>query len=183
VKVASAETDFQRIDIYDILLPFTGDVQSYRKSLSNDGSYQSRHPSLFRPDRVVFLDGWMQSSFLDEAAYHEALVHPALFAHENPKRVAIIGGGEGATLREVLKHNTVKEAVMIEIDELMVNVSREFIPEWSDCSDLVGSITPCCIDDPRAKMYYEDALGWFMDRYSHERRSNELFDVIFMDAL
>jgi spermidine synthase len=50
--------------------------------------------------------------------YHEALVHPALFSHSNPKRVAIIGGGEGATLREVLKHNTVSEAIMIEIDEV-----------------------------------------------------------------
>jgi spermidine synthase len=105
-----------------------------------------------------------------------------MFSHTNPKRVAIIGGGEGATLREVLKHNTVKEAIMIEIDEMMVNVSRDYIPEWSDCSDLVGS-APWCVDDARARVYYEDALAWFMDRHSDGDRSEEPMDVIIMDAL
>lgn len=159
-----------------------GNLPSYRRSLSNDGSYESRHQLLFCPDRMLFLDGWLQSSLLYEAAYHEALVHPALFAHQNPKRVAIVGGGEGATLREVLKHNTIKEAIMIEIDEMMVNVSRDHIPEWSDCSDLVGS-APWCINDPRATEYYEDALGWFMDRYSHDKKADKLFDIIILDAL
>jgi len=77
---------------------------------------------------------------------------------------------------------SVTEAVMIEIDELLVNVSREYIPEWSDCSDYVGS-TPWCIDDPRAAEYYEDALGWFMDWYSNEEKSDELFNTIILDAL
>ena len=53
----------------------------------------------------------------ENAAYHEALVHPALLSHPSPRRVAIVGGGEGATLREVLKHRTVTEVVMVEIDE------------------------------------------------------------------
>lgn len=127
------------------------------------------------------LDGWIQSSLQDEAAYHEALVHPALFAHSNPKRVAIIGGGEAATLREVLKHNTVEEAVMIEIDEKMVNVSREHLPEWSNCTDFGAT---WCVEDPRSKMYYEDALAWFMDRYSHDKEAKEeLLDIVIMDAL
>ena len=160
-----------------------GSIENYRKSLSNDGSYESRHKSLFRPDRVLFLDGWLQSTLFFEAQYHEALVQPALFAHPNPKRVAIVGGGEGATLREVLKHNTIEEVVMIEIDEKMVNVSRDNIPEWSDCSDLEGS-APWCVDDPRATIHYEDALAWFMDRYSDEAtESKELLDVVVLDAL
>ena len=178
----SVETEFQRIDIYDAISPAGGNLSSYRKSLTGDDSYESQHPSLYRPDRVLFLDGWAQSSLHSEAAYHEALVHPALFAHPKPKRVAIIGGGEGATLREVLKHVTVKEAVMIEIDEALVNISRTYIPEWSDCSDLVGS-SSWCIDDPRATLYYEDAIGWFLDRKSHDKKADELFDVIIMDAL
>jgi spermidine synthase len=128
------------------------------------------------------LDGVLQSSLFHEAAYHEALVHPALFSHSNPKRVAIVGGGEGATLRETLKHNTVEEAVMIDIDEKMVNVSRQHIPEWSDCSDIVGSAS-WCGDDPRAKIYYEDALNWFKTRYSDGGNSDMLLDVIIMDAL
>jgi hypothetical protein len=178
----TVETDFQRIDVYDVIFPHHGSLESHKKSLMNDDSYESRNKFLFRPDRVVMLDGWLQSSLLYEAAYHEALVHPALFAHPNPKRVAIIGGGEGATLREVLKHKTVQEAVMIEIDEAMVNVSRDHIPEWSDCSDFVGS-APWCIDDPRATEYYEDALEWFMARYSSKVSPDEQFDVIILDAL
>lgn len=134
-----------------------------------------------RTQRMVFLDGWVQSTLFHEAAYHEALVHPAMFSHPKPKKVAIIGGGEGATLREVLKHNTVKEAIMIEIDETMVNVSREFLPEWSDCSDLVGS-SDWCRDDPRARMYYEDAYAWFINRYAQDL-DKESLDVIIMDAL
>eukprot|EP00957_Ditylum_brightwellii_P099091 7547158-Ditylum_brightwellii.AAC.1 len=59
--------------------------------------------------------------------------------HADPKNVAIIGGGEGATLREVLKHDTVEKCTMVEIDELMVTTSRKYLKEWSDCSDIVGS--------------------------------------------
>jgi spermidine synthase len=106
-------------------------------------------------------------------------------AHPNPKRVAIIGGGEGATLREVLKHKTVEEAVMIEIDEVMVNASRKFLPEWNDCSNLVGS-TGNCFDESRTTLYCEDAFKWFKDQFldnsSHHRKA-ETFDVIIMDAL
>jgi spermidine synthase len=110
-------------------------------------------------------------------------VHPALFTHPNPQRVAIIGGGEGATLREVLKHNTIKDAIMIEIDEIMVSVSRQYLPTWSDCSDLVGSAS-WCGDDDRAQVYYEDALQWFIDRYYDKTNiTDELLDVIIMDAL
>jgi spermidine synthase len=159
-------------------------LDSYKEWLLSQGDShnKSRDDPLFRPDRKILLDGWIQSTLYNEASYHEALVHPAMFAHANPKRVAIVGGGEGASLREVLKHSTVKEAIMIEIDEMMVNVSRDYIPEWSDCSDLVGS-TPWCVDDPRASMYYQDALAWFMDRYGHGDKSEETIDIIVMDAL
>ena len=178
----SVETEFQRIDIYDVLFPKMQSREGYLHSLSDRDSYESEHSELFKPDRFVLLDGWLQSTSHDEAAYHEGLVHPALFAHSDPKRVAIIGGGEGATLREVLKHKSVEEAIMIEIDEIMVNVSREFIPAWSDCSDFEGSAA-WCGDDPRATMYYEDAFAWFMDRYIDGADSNEKIDVIIMDAL
>lgn len=158
------------------------DMFAYQRSLSNDGSYESLHPFLYRPNRILFLDGVIQSSLNYEAQYHEALVHPALFAHRNPKRVAIIGGGEGATLREVLKHNTIEEAAMIEIDKVVVSVSKKYIPEWSDCSDLEGS-TAWCVDDPRANVFYEDASAWFMDRYLRNERPEKAFDAIIMDAL
>jgi spermidine synthase len=182
-EIASFQTDFQQIDIYDVLLKQGHSLLPYKKSLSNDGSYESLHPFLFQPDRLVMLDGWVQSTSKAEAAYHEALVHPALFTHANPKRVSIIGGGEAATLREVLKHNTIEKAVMIEIDEMMVTVSRDFLPQWSNCSNLVGSAA-WCVEDPRTTMYYEDALAWFMDRYGNDTKSDhDEMDVIIMDAL
>jgi hypothetical protein len=72
---------------------------------------------------------------------------------------------------------------MIEIDEMLVNVSRVHIPEWSDCSDLVGS-SSWCIDDPRAELYYEDAFQWFMERFSSDgSQQAESIDVIILDAL
>ena len=68
----------------------------------------------------LVLDGKIQSSEADEFIYHEALVHPAMLAHPQPEKVFIAGGGEGATLREVLAHKTVKRAVMVDIDEEVV---------------------------------------------------------------
>jgi spermidine synthase len=107
-----------------------------------------------------------------------------MFAHDNPVRVAIIGGGEGATLREVLKHNTVEKVIMIEIDEVMVNVSREFLPEWSYCGNLVGSAVSC-FDDPRTEVHFEDAIAWFTDHFLDDEALDpkDQFDIVIMDAL
>jgi spermidine synthase len=182
-QIATAQTKFQRVDIYDVLRPKYQSLEAYKKSLLDDGSYESQHPELFQPDRIVFLDGVLQSRRSGDAPYHEALVHPSMFAHDSPKRVAIIGGGECATLREVLKHNTVEKVVMIEIDKMMVDVSTEFLPEWSDCSNLIGS-GKSCLDDPRVEMYYEDAFKWFIDRFSPDSEEDEEpFDLIILDAL
>ena len=114
------------MDVYDVVRRHNvKGLDLYKKSLLNDGSYESLHPEFFAPDRIVFLDGVLQSCKSGDAAYHEALVHPAMFAHENPRRVAIIGGGEGATLREVLKHNTVEKVIMI--TELLNQKSLQFL--------------------------------------------------------
>ena len=173
------------MDVYDVLRPGRQSPELYEKSLSNDGSYESLNPEFFAPDRIVFLDGILQSCKSGDAAYHEALVHPAMFAHENPKRVAIVGGGEGATLREVLKHKTVEKVIMIDIDEQMVELSKKVLPFWSDCSMLKEG-TKSCFDDPRVETYYLDAFKWFIDRFSDDDNNNvdeAPFDVIIMDAL
>jgi spermidine synthase len=173
------------VDIFDVLRPKLQSLDAYEKSLQQQGeeSYESRNPEFFEPDRIVFLDGVLQSRRSGDAAYHEALVHPALFTHPNPIRVAIIGGGEGATLREVLKHKTVEKVVMVEIDEEMVRLSRHHLPFWSDCSAIVGS-SKSCFDDPRAEIHFTDAYQWFIDRFSTDGDSpEEPFDVIIMDAL
>eukprot|EP00957_Ditylum_brightwellii_P073816 5609249-Ditylum_brightwellii.AAC.1 len=108
-----------------------------------------------------------------------------MFTHPNPTNIAIIGGGLGATLREVLKHSTVKSATMIEIDEKLNGVAREHLPYMSDCSDLVGRAS-CCFDDEVANIIYDDGKEWFVDRYgatASKAPPKEKFDVVIMDAL
>eukprot|EP00976_Prorocentrum_cordatum_P070398 1179914-Prorocentrum_minimum.AAC.2 len=73
--------------------------------------------------RCLITDRLMQSAYKDERVYHESLVQPAMAAHACPKKVFIGGGGEGATLREVLRHKTVEECVMVDIDGEVVQVS------------------------------------------------------------
>jgi spermidine synthase len=114
----------------------------------------------------LLLDGKIQSSELDDKLYHELLVHPALLAHPRPRRVLILGGGEGATLREVLRHPTVDEAVMVDLDGDVVRLCQEHLPFYSDGA----------YDDPRAKLVIEDA--W---RYLQERAGNGRFDVVIAD--
>jgi spermidine synthase len=114
--------------------------------------------------KCLFLDGKMQSSEKDEYIYHELLVHPCLTAHPNPEKVFVVGGGEGATLREILKHNTVKKAVMVDIDEDVVKLSEKYLPEWSH-----GAFS-----DKRTKLYFEDARKYL-------EKTKEKFDAIIID--
>eukprot|EP00560_Eucampia_antarctica_P001782 CAMPEP_0197840080 /NCGR_PEP_ID=MMETSP1437-20131217/45396_1 /TAXON_ID=49252 ORGANISM="Eucampia antarctica, Strain CCMP1452" /NCGR_SAMPLE_ID=MMETSP1437 /ASSEMBLY_ACC=CAM_ASM_001096 /LENGTH=964 /DNA_ID=CAMNT_0043449631 /DNA_START=77 /DNA_END=2972 /DNA_ORIENTATION=- len=199
------------IETYESLHPQHYDpgdmsVEQYERSLRTEiETYESLHPQHYAPGRTVFLEGVLQSTHFGDEAYHEAMVQPAMFAHDNPQRVAIIGGGEGATLREVLKHNSVTHVKMIEIDELMVKTSIEYLPSWSDCSDILGCAQNC-FDDERAEILFEDAFAWFLengldylDKTVHDdsgedsddndssqdepETAKELFDVIIMDAL
>lgn len=114
--------------------------------------------------KILVLDGDMQSSQYDEFIYHESLVHPAMIAHPNPEKVLVLGGGEGATLREVLRHKTVKKAVMVDIDKRLVELCREFLPEYS-----AGAF-----DDPRTEVVFADVLEWMTT-------CDEKFDVIVGD--
>ncbi|MCI0586152.1 MAG: spermidine synthase [Planctomycetes bacterium] len=104
-----------------------------------------------RYGRALFLDGRTQSAQSDEATYHEALVHPAmLHAPEPPRRVAVLGGGEGAPLREALRHRSVERASMVDIDPLVVEACGRWLPEWS-----AGAYS-----DPRAQVVTADAKEW-----------------------
>lgn len=114
--------------------------------------------------RCFILDGRIQSAEADEFIYHEALVHPAMVIHPDPRQVLILGGGEGATLREVLRHRTVERVVAVEIDPLVIDISRRYLPEWSDGA----------FDDPRAEVRIEDAA-----RYLQE--TPDRFDIIISD--
>ena len=98
---------------------------------------------------ALFLDGAPQSAVADEFVYHEALVHPALVAHPSPRRVLIAGGGEGATLREVLRHPTVEQATMVDIDGELVELARRHLEPMHRGA----------FDDPRARVIVGDALA------------------------
>ena len=188
--MVSVQSPFQRIEILESEDDFVSYPMMELYKDPENKKYMDAHPQFYAPDRMLYLDGVIQSTKEGLAAYHEALVHPAMFTHPNPKRVAILGGGECATLREVLKHNTVETLVMVEIDPVIVEVSKHYLPEWNDCSMFEGS-SRYCMDDPRVEMYHLDGLKWFRDRFSEEARleghelygSEELFDVVILDAL
>ncbi len=97
--------------------------------------------------KMLIIDGDVQSSEKDEYIYHEALVHPAMLLHPNPRKVFIFGGGEGATLREVLKHRSVEKAIMIDIDEQEIKLNKKFLPEWHKGS----------FDNPKTTLLNTDA--------------------------
>jgi spermidine synthase len=104
--------------------------------------------------KMLVIDGDTQSSAADERIYHETLVHPALAAAAARANVLIIGGGEGATLREVLRAPDVARCTMVDIDARVIEVSKRFLPEWS-----AGAF-----DDPRAEVVVGDALAYMRER-------------------
>jgi spermidine synthase len=113
---------------------------------------------------MLLNDGIIMLSEKDEFIYHEMISHPALFVHPDPKNVLIIGGGDGGTAREVLKHRNVQHAVMVEIDELVVEVSRKYLPSIS-----------CALDDTRLKLVIDDGVKFVSG-------SKEKFDLIIIDS-
>lgn len=116
--------------------------------------------------RVLVLDGAVQITEADEFVYQEMLVHVPLLAHGNPKRVLIIGAGDGGVLKRVLQHGTVKQAVMVEIDGEVVRVAREFMP----------SISGNAWNDPRTTLIIGDGLAYVSSA------SSASFDVIIVDS-
>jgi spermidine synthase len=115
--------------------------------------------------RALFLDGSPQSSALDEGIYHEALVHPALVACPAPQRVFVAGGGEGATVREILRHPTVQQVIMVDIDPLMISLARQHLSTWHQGA----------FDDPRVQVICEDARQYLANTV-------QTFDCIVSDV-
>lgn len=113
--------------------------------------------------KVLLLDGKLQSAEADEFVYHESLVHPALLHHPNPKKVFIMGGGEGSTAREVLLHKSVEKVVMVDIDEVVVQFCKKHLDANHEA-----------FEDPRLKVIISDARKELME-------SDEDFDVIIGD--
>ena len=136
-------------------------------------------------DRLMYVDGILQARQRGQAALAEALVHPAMLAHAHPKRVAIVGGSEGASLREVLKHASVQHVEWMEMEEAVVEeISSQWL--WSQCDDLMlPTTTAACRDDPRVhKHYHEDGNAWFQKRFRRNLAAQEeRQDVIIVQAM
>ncbi|MCX8030923.1 MAG: polyamine aminopropyltransferase [Thermodesulfovibrionales bacterium] len=114
--------------------------------------------------KMLILDGVVQITEKDEFFYHEMLVHVLMHSHPNPKNVAVIGGGDGGAVREVLKHQCVEKVYFVEIDEEVINVSRKFFPEVS-----------CNVDNPKVAIKCIDGAEFIKDK------TGEL-DVIIVDS-
>lgn len=117
--------------------------------------------------KCLVLDGRIQSSQHDEFLYHEALVHPGLLAVEGPPKSAlVIGGGEGATLREFLRYPSITRAVMVDIDSEVVELCRRHLVEMHQGA----------FDDPRTELRHEDARAYL-------ERTSDRFDLIVSDLV
>ncbi len=113
---------------------------------------------------LLTLDDLVMCSEKDEFVYHEMIVHVPLTVHPRPERVLVVGGGDGGAIREILKHDSVKEAVLCEIDERVVRLSQQFLPS------LAFKLT-----DSRVTLAFEDGFE-FLKKYQH------YFDVIITDS-
>lgn len=135
-EVYSGKSLFQKIDVYDTE----------------------------KMGRILTLDGRVQLSTKHEFKYHEMLVHPAMLYHPNPRKVLIVGGGDGGALREILKH-PVEEACMVDIDKKVVDVSKKYLPTLS-----AGAFS-----DKRSRVFHEDGIKFV-------KKFKNFFDVAILDS-
>jgi spermidine synthase len=113
---------------------------------------------------VLFIDGEVQSSEKDEYIYHESLVHPAMVAHPCPKSVLIIGAGEGAAAREVLRHPSVEHITLVDIDGEIIQKCKEILTPWHQGS----------FDHPKSELLIVDGKKYI-------ENTKQKYDVIFID--
>jgi spermidine synthase len=103
----------------------------------------------------LFLNGNLQFSSTDEYRYHEALVHPAMLLSNNPRRVLVLGGGDGLAIREILKYPSVERITLVDLDPEMTKLSSRF--------PLLAELNKRAFDDPRVQVVNEDAFLWVED--------------------
>lgn len=114
--------------------------------------------------RMLLNDGLVMLAERDEFVYHEMIAHVPLAVHPLPQRVLIIGGGDGGTAREVLKHPTVEQVTLVEIDEMVVKACREHLPSLS-----------VAFDDPRLEVRFDDGVRFVA-------QTEQTFDVVLVDS-
>lgn len=133
----SKKSEFQKVDVYD-----------------------TEHLG-----KTLFNDDLLMTCERDEFVYHEMITHVPLLSHPNPETVLIIGGGDGGTAREVLKHSTVKKVVMVEIDPLVIEASKEHL-----------LVTACELENERLELIIDDGV-------KHVKEASEnTYDVVLVDS-
>lgn len=115
--------------------------------------------------RLLALDGFFQTNDVDEFVYHEMGAHVPLFTHPDPKRVLVIGGGDGGMVREVVKHPSVEHVDLVEIDGRVIETSKQFFPQ----------ISVALTGNPKVHVHVEDGIKWVQE---HEAE----YDVIIIDS-
>ena len=135
-QIYSSQSEFQRIDIFES--PEFG--------------------------RFLTLDGYMMLTEKDEFVYHEMMVHVPMAVHPNVKKVLVIGGGDGGTIRELGRYATIEEIDLVEIDEEVVEACKKHLPQ-----------TACGFEDARVKCYYDDGLKFV-------RKYENTYDLILVDS-
>lgn len=118
---------------------------------------------------VLVLDGIIQCSERDEFAYQEMISHVPLFAHREPKRVLVIGGGDGGVIREVVKHACVRSVDLVEIDSTVIELSRKYLPHMS-----------CALDNDKVTIHLRDGFQFL--REIGQAQDEEKYDVIITDS-
>lgn len=114
--------------------------------------------------RVLVIDNWIMVTEKDEFIYHEMITHVAMATNKNIEKILVIGAGDGGTVRELTRYNTVKNIDMVEIDEAVVTASKKFLPFTSNK-----------LDDPRVNLFFEDGIKFIKEK-------KNLYDLIIIDS-
>jgi len=152
---------------------FTEMAKGYGMSIKirekvHDEKSRYQHIEIYETERfgrLLTLDGITMLTGRDNFIYHEMMTHPALFAHERPRDVVIVGGGDCGSLHEVLKHPEIETVTQVELDERVTRVSEQYFPELCASNG-----------DPRATLLFEDAIAWMRDAAAASA------DVIVLDT-
>lgn len=115
--------------------------------------------------RLLVLDGFFQTNDVDEFVYHEMGAHVPLFTHADPKRVLVVGGGDGGMVREIAKHPGVEHIDLVEIDGRVIETSRQYFPRIAAALD----------GNPKVHVHVDDGIKWVKDREAE-------YDVIIIDS-
>ena len=110
------------------------------------------------------LDGYMMLTEKDEFIYHEMITHIPMAVHPKAEKVLVIGAGDGGVIRELVRYPEIKQIDLVEIDDMVVEVCRKYLPK-----------TACCLDDERVNIRYEDGLKYI-------RRCENKYDLIIVDS-